>query len=355
MTTRMRQGAAAALAALTLGTAAAHAADFPQRTELLQRSASAGLGREQVTLLERRPGPGAATRLDELAARFSQSPHAVNTRGGVERLVKPRSAALRGEGWLLQVYADGSRVRYRNYAALDAKGQGLARPLAERLTPNALETLGRRFIATQLADLVTLGPGEELVPLFTEHEISTLEGVGPNAGQREEHVAGSTVVFGRSVDGVAVVGPGSKVAVVFANDGEALGFDVDWPLYTKTARTQRVLSLPQIRTRARALTGVDLTAPGISLKRTECGYFDAGAGRRDTAALVQAGCGLHYTRRTIVNAEVNRNDPASGHTLAAIAEEIPAGELVEPDANWPQAVRLAGGHEDAEPAPPTRR
>jgi hypothetical protein len=351
----MRQGAAAATAALILGTAAAHAADFPQRTELLQRSAAAGLGREQVTLLERQPGPGAAARLDELAARFSQSSQAVNTRGGAERLVKGRSAALRGDGWLLQVYADGSRARYRNYAALDAKGQSLARPLAERMTPTALETLGRRFIATQLSGLVALGEGEDLVPLYTEHEISTLEGVGSNAGQREEYVAASTVVFGRSVDGVAVVGPGSKVAVVFANDGEALGFDFDWPRYTQTARTQRVLSLPQIRARARTLTDVDLTAPDISLKRTECGYVDAGAGRRDPSAPLQAGCGLHYTRRIIVDAEVNRRDPASGHTLAAVAEEIPAGETVEPDANWPQAVRLAGGPEDAEPAPPTRR
>jgi hypothetical protein len=355
MTHWMHLGVAALVAVATLNVAAVDAADFPQRTALAQRSASVGLGRAQVTLLSRDAGPGAAAQVDALATRFGQSALAVTTRGSAEQLVKAGSIGLRGDGWLLQAYADGTRVRYRNYAALDAKAS-LARPVAQRLTPPALETLGRRFIAAHLADLLALDTTEALVPLFTEHEISGAVGVGPGAVAPEEQVTASTIVFGRTVDGVAVIGPGSKVAVLFANDGEPVGFDFDWPRYTPTARTQRVLALPEILERSHGLTSLDLQAPGVTVKRMECGYFDAGARRHDPAALIQAGCSLHYTQRTIVDTEAHRRDATSGHTLAAIVDVLPAGEVVERDHGWPQALRLTDGSEEPEDAaPPTER
>ena len=339
----MKTGGVAVLtAALALGASLAGAADYPQRKDLAARSAQEGLGRAEVGLLARTAGPGSEPTAQALLSRFGNSRRAVTTRGTAKPAVHKDSVSFAGDGWLLQVYADGTRVHYRNYDSLESK-KGLGRPVADRLSLEKLEGLGRRFIATQLAGLVTLEAGDELVPLFTEHQISgggpAREGAKPFA----EKVMASTVVFGRAVDGVAVVGPGSKVAVLFTNDGEAVGFDYDWPKYARTGRTQRVLALGDIRERAHGLTAADLGAPGVTVKRIECGYFDAGARRRDAKAPIQAGCGIQYSQRTIVDAEANRRDPASGHTTAAFVEAIPAGAAVESDEGWPQAVSLTGG------------
>lgn len=54
----------------------------------------------------------------------------------------------------------------------------------------------------------------------------------------EEKVVSSIVVFGRRVDGVDIVGPGSKIALYVANDGMVFGFDGDWPRYERTAQRQ---------------------------------------------------------------------------------------------------------------------
>lgn len=117
-------------------------------------------------------------------------------------------ANTHGSAW-----ADGTRVRYRNYDALASK-EGLGRPPADRLSNEVLEDLGRRFVTDHLASLVTLGPGEELVPLFTDHEINGMQAVGPGAGPAVEQVTSSRIMFGRTIGGVSVIGPGSKVSVL---------------------------------------------------------------------------------------------------------------------------------------------
>ena len=327
----------AAVLALTTSVGVVHAADYAHRTMLVSKSAASGLGVADVELIERLPGSGADKVLDTLRARFASSQGAVNTRGAPEREQEHHSHALKGDGWLLQVYADGTRVRYRNYAALESK-QNLARPVAQRLSQQDLEERGRRFISEALAEVVLLGDGEALVPLFTEHEINGSRPATAEALADVETVTASTVIFGRTLGGISVIGPGSKIAVVFTNDGEAAGFDYDWPRYATVGRRQDVIHMPQILQRARDLTTVQLDAPGVSVKRVECGYFDAGARRkrRDLSAPIQAACGFHYSQRTL------NNGATPTDMLAAYAEAIPAGVVVEADAGWPQAIRLAG-------------
>jgi hypothetical protein len=326
----------------------AHAADYPYRTTLTSKSATSGLGATDVELIKRLPGAGADQVLDMLRARFASSQGAVNTRGASEREQERHSHALKGDGWLLQVYADGTYVRYRNYAVLESK-QNLARPVAQRLSQQALEERGRRFISEALAEAVPLGAGEVLVPLFTEHEINGSRSATLDAAADVETVTASTVIFGRTIGGISVVGPGSKIAVVFTNDGEAAGFDYDWPRYAMTGQRQGVIAMPQIRQRARGLTTVELDAPGVSVKRVECGYFDAGARRRwrDPSAPIQAACGFHYSQRTLANG------PTPTDMLAAYVEAIPAGVVIESDAGWPQAIRLTGGAVSEPEQPPT--
>ena len=222
------------------------------------------------------------------------------------------------------------------------------------MKPEELESLGRRFIESELKDVVVVGSGEALMPLFTEYQIA---GGGPardGAPPIEEKVMAATVIFGRTVDGVSVVGPGSKVAVMFANDSQPVGFDYDWPAYQKTGRGQRVLPLPDIRKRANDVGVTKAGALGVQVERVECGYFDGGSRRRDAAAPVQAACVFQYVQRTIVDVDENRKDPASGHLTAAFIEAIPAGDVVERDRGWLQAARVRGEAMNPPGVPPSQ-
>ncbi len=57
---------------------------------------------------------------------------------------------------------------------------------------------------------------------------------------------------------------------------------------------------------------------------------------------MQGACFVRAVKTTIVDQEVHRRDPESGHLVTAVAEMIPAGVTVEPDRHWPQAEVLTG-------------
>lgn len=59
----------------------------------------------------------------------------------------------------------------------------------------------------------------------------------------QQSAAIDTVIFSRVVNGVAVVGPGSKVAVLFDANHSIVGFDFDWPTYASAGRTQPIIGL----------------------------------------------------------------------------------------------------------------
>lgn len=328
-------------AAVSLLSGLAWAADFPQRMESAKRSAAQGLGRAEIPLMKRKPGPGMSAVAGVLAKKFSQSAAPITTRGGSRTQTHRNRVRIAGEGWALQVYGDGTKARYRNSAYLD-RYASLARPVGQRLSESRLEALGRQFIREHLQDVVALGPNEALVPFFTEFQIG---GGGPakaGAPMIDERVVANTVVFSRSVNGTDVVGPGSKIAITFANDEKPVGFDFDWPSYEPAGRTQKVVPLPEIQKRMQQLGPARTDSPGVKLERFECGYFDAGLKRRDPEAFVQAGCFVHTSKRRIVDQAAYSQDSGSGHLLAAFVEAIPAGDPVEPDKRWRHAAKLLG-------------
>jgi len=335
--------AASLLAALGLSitVSSATAADFPQRQAIAGTSAKYGMSVSQVPLLRRDPGPGMAVITDQMVKEFAGATDAINTRGTYKVERAEQQTRIIGEGWSMHIYADGTRVRYRNYDYLDGPNNKPL-PVASRMTQDQLEKLGRNFIATKLARYVTLGKNETLVPYFTEFQIG---GGGPALTDTKpvaESVFASTVVFTRSIGGIPVLGAGSKLAIVFANDGQAIGFDMDWASYQPTGGYQKTSTLTDIQGRAKKLFPFDLSASDVKTTRFECGYFDIGARKRDTSAPVQAACLIHANKRQIVDKVAYAQDPNSGHTLAAYMGPIPAGATIERDTSWPQAMKLLG-------------
>ncbi len=317
----------------------AFAADFAHRLNSEKRSEKEGLGRDHVPLLKRIPGPGRKAMAEKLIRRFRDSKTTITTQGTGKKQEKGNRLSVIGEGWFLDVNGDGTNVRYRNYKYLDSKPE-LARPVSARLSNEKLEELGRVFIKENLSEYIKIGTDEELVPFYTEHAIGFSGKVKEGATADEEKVYASTIVFTRTIDKVNIIGAGSKVAIMFSNEGIPVGFDYDWPQYTPTGKSQKVLPVEAIKKRAKRLASLDIDSQDVKVKRFDCGFYDAGTRKRDPRAVVQAGCAIHSYEKKIIDQNVYKQDPNSGHTLSAYVDYIPAGETVEQDEKWPQAMKM---------------
>ena len=326
--------------AFTLG-APSFAADYPQRIAAAARAQKAALGKLTVPLLRRSPGLGREVVAELLLKRFSDPLDSIQTSGlpAIERR-KDRTDFV-GKGWILHVDDDGSSVRYRNYGYLDSTNNKPL-PLTQRMSQDMLERMGMEFIKSRLSDLIPLAANEQLLPFFTEFQVSGGGSTKPGVAPIAEQVFANTVVFSRVIGGVPVIGAGSKIAIIFANNGKPVGFDFDWARYEATGVKQTTLGITEINARAAKLSAVDLKSPYTKMTRFECGYFDFGARRRDPLAPLQTACAMHVHKKEIVDADLFAKDPASGHTIAAYMQAIPLGSRPAVDSKWPEARLLLG-------------
>lgn len=323
-----------AVGSTLLAPAGALAEDSPFRQQLLSRSSTSGLGRASLPLLARQPGAGSEHVAETLAQRLCRTDC-----GAATGLTGKDHLRLMGQGWELTVFGDGSAGRFRDLAS-QARMREAARPVEQRLPMARLEQLGRAFIRDSLSGVVELGPGEALVPFKTVYELEGVQGIHQEAARTS--VLGNTIVFTRTIGGVAVVGAGSKVAVTFANDESPVSFDYDWPRYAKTGREQPLLSHPAIQERVNSFAERRTGAPAaeVQLEKLECGYFDAGVRRRDPGASIQAGCFVHMVRQHLLEPGLAQEASGEGTVTAAYAGAVPAGAVIEADARWAELSLL---------------
>lgn len=293
----------------------------PYRVKVGEASAADGLGARSFTLHQRRPGPGRESRLDQLMERFAAPRGAIDTRSyeGVD--AGDDHILVKGDGWLLDVRGDGDWVRYWNLDYAEGP-QNRPVPVAQRPTLAALDRIARKFVLTELASVVPLRAGEGLEVWYTAHLVSTVETLG---GEREQLVYASKVVYTRTIDGLPVLGPGSKVVVHVAADGTPTGFDVDWSSFEDSGESQEALPLPEIRARGERLALAQGRAKDRVEDRFECGYYDAGARLAGAAGPLQVACLSSYR--------------AGG--AGAFTDAIPAATTVRRDLAWPEALTLA--------------
>lgn len=314
----------------------AHAEDFAYRQALDSTSRSEGIGESQVALLQRADGPGKSTVAEALVEKFKESDGTITTEDIEEITEDSKRILARGNGWTLQVFGDGTQVKYWNHQYIQSSNNPRVE-VDDRFTNTQLEQMGREFIKERLADHIKLGPNEKLVPFSTKYHIRS--GQSTSGGSITRHVMSSAVVFSRTVNGVDIVGPGSKVVVIFANDGTPAGFEFEWPEYHQTGNAQQLLSIDEISERTSAMSTMRRDVDEINLKRFECGYYDTGVRHRDSKAPVQPACISHYVARKVVS----RPSAEGGSVKEAVADAVPIGESVEPDTSWPQAMYLCNG------------
>ena len=255
----------------------------------------------------------------------------------LDRHTQGTNLEIKGEHRFLSVAGDGTAADFRNLA-VEEKAHSLAQPLENKMTQESLEQAGRAFIASRLADVIVLGPGEQLVPVLTDYRVEGLQELSTGAVTR--WVAANRVMFGRTINGVPVVGNGSTVVVTFANDGSVESFHYDWPKYeagaaqnlvNATSLLERVQKVVTTRTGVaptftvhvpsvgEAASGVNLNTD-TKLESLQCGYYDAGSAAGE--AQVQPGC---VYRAVVTDATGMRQGYAGA---------VPGGLVFASDAKW---------------------
>jgi hypothetical protein len=222
-------------------------------------------------------------------------------------------------GCVFSVSADASAADFRD-PSVEAKAHSLAKPLEQKMSLKALDQAGRKFISSNLAGAISLAPGEEMVPLSTDYRVEGEQDL--STGKVTRNVVANRVVFGRTINGVSVVGNGSTVVVTFANDGSVESFHYDWPKY------EVEISAPQSMAVASTLLDrvEQVVGPSTKLQTLQCGYYDPGAGSGHSQ--VQPGCLYHavFTDTTGVR---------QGYSGA-----VPGGLQFEADAKWKESQLL---------------
>lgn len=253
-------------------------------------------------------------RTDRVAERFEEADHSYITGA---------------DGWFLEVVGDGTKVRYRNMAHIEQLHiQPI--PVEQRFQNEQLYLMGLHFIETQLSEFLPVNnSGEKIVPYFSQYEImGSSEAIG-QSNYRVEYVNLSVIVFTRSLDSHNVVGPGSKIAIFFANDGSPVGFDFDWTEFRKNEAQARVLQKNKIIERFNMSGNFPLTASSVELTGIECGYVDLGVKHKSITAPLQPGC-MFQTKISVDQV----SEEGLSTVESALLDYIPASVTPALDDQW---------------------
>jgi len=327
-------GAVLAASAMIAGSTA-RAENLPQTKAHQQFSATQGFSEHSLAVLRRAGAVDQNKVSSALIEKLRPASASQSTKVGTK-------LRITGQQWSLEVAGDGAAAEYRD-EAVEARAHSLGRQLSEKMSAAELEQKGRAFIASKLASQIVLGADEELVALRADYR--TEGGQDIATGEISQAVVANRIVFGRTLNGVPVVGNGSKVILTFTNDGSLESFRYDWPKY-QAGISQQIVDAGQILSRVQKVMGVrsGVSAPtsgvpvpssqaeaypielipNTQLQALDCGYYDPGSTARQLQS-VQPGC-------TYLAVSQDRNGTRQGYAGA-----VPAGDRFDADAAWLEA------------------
>jgi hypothetical protein len=310
--------------------AMAPAQDLPQFTAMKQASLATGFGTSTLPVLRRNSSTSQADVTSALRAAVCADCSSLTAK-------QDGNLQSSSERFNVTVSSDGTAADFRDLAVA-ARSHSQAKPLEQKMSAAVLEKAGLAYITAKLGASIVLGQNEELVPLLTDYRVEGAQDLSTGVVTRS--VAANRIVFGRKLNGVPVVGNGSRVVITFANDGSVESFHYDWPNYASTGSQSMVTSsalLGRIQQAVGARSGVppELTAAipeqkdavghvalnrATQLESMQCGYYDAGADAGLTS--VQPGCVYHAVYES-----------PSGMRVG-YAGAVPGGEQFASDARW---------------------
>ncbi|XXY51342.1 hypothetical protein WME91_09385 [Sorangium sp. So ce269] len=312
--------------ALVLAPSFAAAADSGFREGVRAATKTGRLFSASLPVLVKRAGPGREEMLKRALTKVA--PSSGQRSRSTEQLTSTGEASeVRGQGWFLQVQGEGEIVRFRDTKALEDP-ESTATTLEQRMPQKKAEQLALSYAKQQLADLIELGSGERLEPWYVSYAISTGGSAISGPVESEKRVVAVKVVLTRVIDGITVVGDGSKITVIMTNDGAPAGFDVNWSRLERTNRVQRTVARGKVEERAARVTQ-RRASPGQvqSRQKLECGLYDSGHG--SSGADIQAACMSTYELTAT---------KAGMHTTSAWVDAVPMGDKVTAEPTWPESV-----------------
>jgi len=328
MTTRIKESKMMrkTLAVLVMCTLPAAAAAAPStfRQSVAAKASSALHGKTLATFVRVAP-EGSERVLNKLSARFEAKAGAVSTADAAGLANTDGRLGLRGKGWVLEVENQGETFRYRNTAELEGGARGPE--LNARMKDTEATARAASFVNSNLSDLVTLASGETLEPWYVSYGISTAGRAAADAGEPEQRVQAIKVVFTRAIDGIPVVGNGSKVTVFMKHDGTPVGFEANWSRFERTSKKQTSVARGSAEARIASFAHARLgVGQETSNDKVECGYYDPG--QLAAGGALQLACVHSYTISL----------PESGLVpKTAWIDAVPVGAEVTADARWPES------------------
>jgi hypothetical protein len=301
----------------------ARAGDRPERRAIDEASRRQGVGRDTVRLAAREARADAQALTQALSSRLASNPAEARS-----TTLLPGAARPAGGDWQVRLRGDGS------VGELARSNRDAPIAVDRRLHDDVLVARARSFVdATLVAPLGIRR--QDIYALKTAHQIR--QAMSKSGVKTPERVVSSAVTFGRKLDGLPVVGPGSKIVVELSPTGEVVGVRYDWARLTLKNERQATVAMDTLvrrgtdHTRLRAQRTRDYS-------RMECGYYDEGAESADPQAPLQAACVVQEVRR----------DAAVG--TIAIEEVVPAGQEVRRDKGWPLAQRVIAAQPPTAPS-----
>ncbi len=270
--------------------------------------------------LERLPGPGNERTADQVVAAMSASGHAFP--GGPAVRQAGDTLFLSMERWTLEVSGEGRSVRLvRDPATLRPRSP------EESMSEQVAVARAQELVDQFFGDVVVRAEGEELVPMRVSYH---RQGFQPMAEGRPIEGAGHVAIlamlvqFARLIDGIPVIGVGSRATIAIGMDGELAGADIDWSQFGLASSTRRPVASAAVRaSRLEVLKTKMSIAESVGLDL--CGYFDSGSRSKDEVVTIQLAC----LYRTQVRPGV------FGRSLA-----VPIEAQLRRDAGWSESMLL---------------
>lgn len=242
------------------------AGDSAYRRELAQKSKREGMGGKPLSLYRRDPG--------DLNARFSQFNRLIHSLSGftlpLENWENQNSSfATWIDGWEISLSADGTAFRIEKPMRYSPDA------VNEPIDVDSLEVMGRDFIARELGAVLPLNTKREKIEYLGSGYFRA-GGSDESGEHRISAILSHVAIFGRSIDGQAVIGPGSKLALIFDSQRRIVGLHADWPTYSPEQKKQSPLPPTLVWEEAAKKLGMPAPELESQSRRFECGYFDSG-------------------------------------------------------------------------------
>ncbi len=320
---KLSLGSMVGIASLFVGSTTGLAEDSSYRAAVREKSARQGVGFSEIAVLRRAAPPGQDAVMEAVVDEFERDVASVRT-GSIEEITSSeRRNLVKGDGWFLEVRGKGNWIRYRDVEYVES-AENVPMGLDSRPRLGQLQGKALSFIRSRLASLVPLGPGEKLEPWYVAHSIN-ISGEGHQEPVRE--VIASKIVFTRVVDGLPVLGSGSKVVIYIASEGTIYGFDINWAALERTGQKRTLVDLDVVRVRAEVVRAAKRADVANEAETSlECGYFDAGARDAPETGELQAACVAMY-----------KSIPGS-RTRHSRMDVIPASSAVIEDESVPETI-----------------